>query len=118
MTVQRDRFLLDVGIRDGEEASDEAKALLRANFVSFLRAGGSFSWSDWATMSSPTCEIAEDAGLEVTRERIAAQAQYIAAALGVPQEAPAAPPAPPPPAEDAGADEIRAALERAAGAAG
>ncbi len=91
MTVQRDRFLLDMGIPDTETAPAEYREHVLANFLSFLRAGGVFSWSDWATMSPATCEVAEEAGRTVRGEQMAWQALQIAAALGVRQEPPAAP---------------------------
>lgn len=104
-----DRFDLDLGLVAGGEPTEETRALKRGNFVSFLRAGGVFSWSDWLAMNDETCQIAEEAGRGVKGEQMQAVALHVVAALRGPV---AAQDAPKPP--DARRDDfVRGALERA-----
>lgn len=108
-----DRFLRDLLTLD-EDASEDPSAELRAHFLSFLRAGGCFTWNDWATMAPGTRQAAEAAGLEVKGDELRFSAECVAAALrgpaaGASRTAAAASAAP-----DDGSDaRVRAALEKA-----
>lgn len=101
-----DRFDLELKAVAEAHSSPETRAHKRANFVSFLRAGGIFSWADWIAMSDETSLLAEEAGREVRLDELNAQAELIAQALRAPQDV-AGPPAP---KEDAEGDRIRSAL--------
>lgn len=83
-----DPFVLAVAPTAETPDAPEIGETLRGNFVSFLRAGGSFSWADWCAMSEETCKLAEEAGLEVEAEKLHALASLLTGAPATP-DAPA-----------------------------
>lgn len=99
-----DPFVLAIAPTAETPDVPEVLETLRGNFVSFLRAGGSFSWADWCAMSEETCKLAEEAGLEVEAEKIHALGALLTGA----------PAAPDVPAEDPTDALIRARLAAAA----